>query len=109
MVGEWFVGFVVIEESWNGMVEIVELVVDCQYWCQGIGQFLLVVVEVWVCSYGFGFMWFEMQVNNVVVCLIYVCVGFVFGGYDCFLYVDGENVGEVVLFWYKDLCDGQIV
>ncbi|AOR71587.1 GCN5 family acetyltransferase [Burkholderia stabilis] len=100
-------GFVAISQSWNGMAEIAELAVDRRYRRQGIGQFLLAAAEAWARSRGFGFMRLETQANNVAACSTYARAGFTLGGHDRFLYADGENDGEVALFWYKDLRDGQ--
>ncbi|WP_175876761.1 GNAT family N-acetyltransferase [Burkholderia sp. BCC0097] len=105
--GERLAGFVAIEESWNGMAEIADLAVDRHCRRQGIGQFLLAAAEAWARSHGFGFMRLETQANNVAACSTYARAGFVLGGHDRFLYADGENAGEVALFWYKDLRDGQ--
>ncbi|MBR8342484.1 GNAT family N-acetyltransferase [Burkholderia ambifaria] len=100
-------GFVAITESWNGMAEIAELAVDRACRRQGIGQYLLAAAEAWARSRGFGFMRLETQANNVAACCTYARAGFVVGGHDRFLYADGVNDGEVALFWYKDLRDGQ--
>ncbi|MGS0896745.1 GNAT family N-acetyltransferase [Burkholderia stagnalis] len=100
-------GFVAITESWNGMAEIAELAVERRCRRQGIGQLLLAAAEAWARCRGFGFMRLETQANNVAACSTYARSGFVLGGHDRFLYADGENDGEVALFWYKDLRDGQ--
>ncbi|GAU05516.1 GNAT family N-acetyltransferase [Burkholderia stabilis] len=100
-------GFVAIAESWNGMAEIAELAVDRHCRRQGIGQFLLAAAEAWARNQGFGFMRLETQANNVAACSTYARTGFVLGGHDRLLYADGDNDGEVALFWYKDLRDGQ--
>jgi ribosomal protein S18 acetylase RimI-like enzyme len=100
-------GFVAISECWNGMAEIAELAVDRKCRRQGIGQLLLAAADAWARSRGFGFMRLETQANNVAACCTYARAGFVVGGHDRFLYADGANDGEVALFWYKDLRDGQ--
>ncbi|UVE69819.1 GNAT family N-acetyltransferase [Burkholderia pyrrocinia] len=100
-------GFVAIAENWNGMAEVAELAVDRNCRRQGIAQFLLAAAEAWARNQGFGFMRLETQANNVAACSTYARAGFVLGGHDRFLYADGDNDGEVALFWYKDLCDGQ--
>ncbi|ALX14323.1 GCN5 family acetyltransferase [Burkholderia cepacia JBK9] len=105
--GERLAGFVAIEESWNGMAEIAELAVDRDHRRLGIGQFLLAAAEAWARNHGFGFIRLETQANNVAACSTYARAGFALGGHDRFLYADGENAGEVALFWYKDLRDGQ--
>ncbi|KAB0636169.1 GNAT family N-acetyltransferase [Burkholderia latens] len=106
-VGGRLAGFVAIGESWNGMAEIAELAVDRACRRQGIGQFLLAAAEAWARGCEFGFMRLETQANNVAACCTYARAGFVVGGHDRFLYADGINDGEVALFWYKDLRDGQ--
>ncbi|AKM42909.1 GCN5 family acetyltransferase [Burkholderia contaminans] len=100
-------GFVAIGQSWNGMAEIAELAVDRQCRRQGIGQLLMATAESWARSHGFGFMRLETQSNNIAACSTYARSGFVLGGHDRLLYADDENDGEVALFWYKDLRDGQ--
>ena len=100
-------GFVAIGQSWNGMAEIAELAVDRPCRRQGIGQLLLATAESWARGHGFGFMRLETQSNNVAACSTYARSGFVLGGHDRLLYADDENDGEVALFWYKDLRDGQ--
>ncbi|ABB12915.1 GCN5-related N-acetyltransferase [Burkholderia lata] len=100
-------GFVAIGQSWNGMAEIAELAVDRHCRRQGIGQLLLAAAESWARGHGFGFMRLETQSNNVAACSTYARGGFVLGGHDRLLYADDENDGEVALFWYKDLRDGQ--
>lgn len=105
--GNRLAGFVAIGQSWNGMAEIAELAVDRHCRRQGIGQLLLAAAEAWARSHGFGFMRLETQSNNVAACSTYARSGFVLGGHDRLLYADDENDGEVALFWYKDLRDGQ--
>ncbi|WP_175857231.1 GNAT family N-acetyltransferase [Burkholderia anthina] len=100
-------GFVAMTESWNGMAEIAELAVDRTCRRHGIGQLLLATAEAWARSRGFGFLRLETQANNVAACCTYARAGFVVGGHDRFLYADGAHDGEVALFWYKDLRDGQ--
>lgn len=100
-------GFVAINESRNGMAEIAEFAVDRTCRRQGIGQLLLAAAEAWARSRGFRFMRLETQANNVAACCTYARAGFVAGGHDRLLYADGANDGEVALFWYKDLRDGQ--
>ncbi|MEF9439923.1 GNAT family N-acetyltransferase [Burkholderia sp. 1A5] len=90
------------------MAEIAELAVDRHCRRQGIGQLLLAAAQAWARSYGFGFMRLETQANNVAACSTYARAGFALGGHDRFLYAGGEHAGEVALFWYKDLRDGQI-
>ncbi|CAB3764373.1 GCN5 family acetyltransferase [Burkholderia sp. MSh2] len=100
-------GFVTIRESGNGMAGIAALAVERRCRRHGIAQLLLAAAEAWARGHGFGFMRLETQSNNVAACSTCARFGFVLGGHDRLLYADGPHDGEVALFWYKDLRDGQ--
>lgn len=100
-------GFAAISENWNGMAEIDEIAVDRAYRRQGIGRMLLSAAETWARGQRFDFMRLETQTNNVQACKTYARADFVVGGFDRFLYADGDHHGEVALFWYKALRQGR--
>ncbi|KAL7794382.1 acyl-CoA N-acyltransferase [Trichoderma ceciliae] len=94
-------GYIHATKSWNNMVEIRWIVLDVSIRGHGYGRMLLDEVVKWARQLGVAGIRLESQSNNVAACLFYKRNGFMFGGYDEYLYkAIPQNRHETAFFWY---------
>lgn len=97
-------GYVLAQKGWNEMVHVEYICLDKSVRGAGSGAKLLEAVESWTREIGLTGIRCEGQSNNVAANLFYKKSGFVFGGYDEYLYrAIPKTKDETAVFWYKML------
>ncbi|KAI1868203.1 hypothetical protein JX265_007026 [Neoarthrinium moseri] len=94
-------GYAHAAKSWNNFVVLNDIALDKSIRGQGHGKRLLDAIVTWARQLGVAGVRLETQNNNVPACRLYKRYGFVFGGYDEFLYQGiSEHREETAFFWY---------
>jgi streptothricin acetyltransferase len=94
-------GQIILRKYWNAYGYIDDIAVSPAFRRQGIGRLLLQQAQSWAMERSLPGLMLETQDVNVPACQLYQACGFVFGGFDRFLYkaLDPSS-DEVALYWY---------
>lgn len=96
--------YAIATKGWNNMVHLEYIALDRTVRGHGNAILLLEAVADWTKEVGLIAIRAECQSNNVAACRLYKKAGFVFGGYDEYLYkAIPETRAETAIFMYKFL------